>query len=98
MNQNKDERKVFFCECSSPDHLMVWEVVEWHDQSPTELYIYYRMKFFANFWKRLCIGFKYIFKIGERDVDHTEILIYDTGKLTEMRNMIDKVIELNKSV
>jgi hypothetical protein len=89
-----EKRHVAFCNCSSPDHLMVFEVCHW-DEDQKELFIYYKMSHYARFLKRLWIAYKYVTKSDADRVDYTDIMVSDVETLKKLRDAIDEVVEFN---
>lgn len=89
------ERKVFFCDCHEPTHQLILEKERWEygSKSRTELTVFYNLKHFNSFWKRLRNAFNYVFKRDVARVDYLDIVIADKKTLREMRDFLNEIVE-----
>lgn len=77
-NLDFEEVKFVSCECSSPDHALQMSYYDDdvnNDTASQEMYIpelYFNLQLspYLGFWKRLWLGFRYIFGFTERRYSH----------------------------
>ncbi|MEI7475701.1 MAG: hypothetical protein WCK67_13080 [bacterium] len=85
-NEDKLVMKIehFECRCHTSDHIYKFEIDE-----DGLVYLFVQMNKHENFFKRLIVAIKYLFKINKNDSYWTDIVIdeKDTDKLIEMLNL-----------
>lgn len=89
MNERK---RIVWCDCGDAAHHLIFEKSDW-EHGPPELLLYYRLDHYAPFWKRLLNAFLYVTKKDLNRIHYHDIVISDTSKLKELRDLIDDVIE-----
>lgn len=92
----KNKKHVFFCDCSSPDHLMVVELDDWSldtDDTNKDILIFTRLSHFQSFWRRLVTAFRYVTKTDLNRIDYSEIVIHDVDEMIRLRDLIQEAID-----
>lgn len=87
--------KAIFCDCHDLDHVLVWEIEETELNENAvfkNLLVYYKLKHFGNFWRRLGIAFRYLFKLEVDKCEYLDIVISNREQLLELKEAIEDVI------
>ncbi len=82
------------CECYDPDHLIViWPDTE--EAGFEALFFEMRLHNYRNFWTRLMVGIKYIFKIGNcKSHEHFCSTSLNKDRVIKIRDLFNLFIEV----
>jgi len=95
-------RHSFFCDCSEPEHQLVFEVDDWKDRDgkwvSSDLMIYHRAKSDLTFFQRCRVYFSWLFNKSLFSYCFSDIIISDIDELERMKAVIETVISNKKAV
>ena len=69
---NSEMEEIILCECSNPEHMMLFSTVEGDDEN--EVFVTFHLVS-GNFWQRLKHGIKYIFGYTSKYGDFDELIL-----------------------
>ena len=80
-------RLIINCACQNPDHLLVFDYYEDENAFWDDVSVSFTSKYYENFWKRLRIGLRYIFR-GKTFITGDSVM-FTYSNIEEMEKMVD---------
>ena len=92
--KEKDDGKIIFpCECNGLDHVVELEISKSNYAGLTEGYLQLFLNRQTSFFKRLVIGFKYIFKLRPSSWYEIDGTLLDEHQLIKLQGFLNKKLK-----
>jgi hypothetical protein len=87
MEKNKIDRFITYCDCGSPDHLLVFDYYKDDvDKNWDSIDVYFSSTWYPDFWKRLKLCFAYLF--NKESFRLSDTVMFTKSNIDQLENLI----------